>query len=234
MQEQGQRSCGRCGNQLSNYNAGPLCFTCTRSRPVEPHLPAVPEHVWSDPDVRGALVAWDFGRVSSLIRLRGSLRQDDLAQLTGLSQAFLSMLEAGSRRLTNIDKIVQFLTGLSVPAELVPLPLPRSTLTSSVHGLVPVPSDADPSLPWTTTRMLVALDIAMEGAEVHRRGFLAAGGVALTAFVNQWDAAEAEPLHRAAEGSRLPQVLLSSLQLTTDHLRTMDATSWQRHSQNAR
>lgn len=225
MQEQSQRSCGRCGNQLSNYNTGPLCFTCTRSRPVEPHLPTVPEHVWFDPDVRSALVAWDFGRVSNLIRLRGSLRQDDLAQLTGLSQAFLSMLEAGSRRLTNIDRIVQFLSGLSVPAELVPLPLPRSTLTSSVHGSLPVPSDADPSLPWTTARMVAALDIAMEGSAMHRRGFLAAGGVALTAFVNQWDAAEAEPLHRAAEGSRLSQVLLGSLQHTTDHLRTMDATA---------
>ncbi|MCZ0990414.1 helix-turn-helix transcriptional regulator [Streptomyces diastatochromogenes] len=51
-----------------------------------------------------------------------------MAELTGLSQAFLSMLESGRRRLTNIDKIVEFLTGLGVPAELVSLPpsCPRS------------------------------------------------------------------------------------------------------------
>lgn len=46
------------------------------------------------------------------------LRQDDIATLTGLSQAFLSMLESGARRLTNIDKIVLLLEGLDVPIEL--------------------------------------------------------------------------------------------------------------------
>ncbi|MEH0653192.1 helix-turn-helix transcriptional regulator [Streptomyces scabiei] len=58
----------------------------------------MPDHVWFDPDVRIALAAWDFGQASRLIRLRGSLRQGDMAQLTGLSQAFLSMLEAGTRQ----------------------------------------------------------------------------------------------------------------------------------------
>ena len=41
-----------------------------------------------------------------------------MAELTGLSQAFLSMLESGVRRLTNIDKIVELLDGLEVPVEL--------------------------------------------------------------------------------------------------------------------
>ncbi|MFF4802296.1 transcriptional regulator [Streptomyces sp. NPDC001351] len=41
-----------------------------------------------------------------------------MATLTGLSQAFLSMLEAGQRRLTNIDKIIVLLAGLGAPAEL--------------------------------------------------------------------------------------------------------------------
>ncbi|MCM2579734.1 helix-turn-helix transcriptional regulator [Streptomyces sp. MTZ3.1] len=41
-----------------------------------------------------------------------------MAVLTGLSQAFLSMLEAGTRRLTNVDKVVQLLEGLGVPIEL--------------------------------------------------------------------------------------------------------------------
>ncbi|MFI5993992.1 hypothetical protein ACIBAC_19410 [Streptomyces sp. NPDC051362] len=138
MHQQSLRSCDRRGGQLSNYNTETLYFACTRSRVLEEHTPIVPEHVWLDPDVRKALTAWDFGRASRLIRLRGALRPDDMAQLTGLSQAFLS--------------------------------------------------------------------------------------IALTAFVNQWDIAETEPLHRAAGGSRLASELLDGLQRTTDSLRTMDAS----------
>ncbi|MFE9997504.1 helix-turn-helix domain-containing protein [Streptomyces avermitilis] len=77
----------------------------------------VPE-VWKRVDVQEALRARDFGRVCLLVRIGSSLRQSDMAELTGLSQAFLSMLESGVRRLTNIDKIVQLLAGLDTPAEL--------------------------------------------------------------------------------------------------------------------
>jgi hypothetical protein len=41
-----------------------------------------------------------------------------MVTLTGLSQSFLSMLETGARRLTNVDRIVQLLAGLKVPLEL--------------------------------------------------------------------------------------------------------------------
>ncbi|MFI5796292.1 helix-turn-helix domain-containing protein [Streptomyces sp. NPDC051677] len=223
MRQQSLRSCGRCGGPLSNYNTDTQCFACARTRTLEVPTPKVPEYVWFDPDVRSALAAWDFGQASRLIRLRGSLRQDDMAQLSGLSQAFLSMLEAGSRRLTNIDKIVQFVSGLGVPAELVPLPLPRAAVTVP-PPLVPFAGDADPTLPWTTARMVAALETAVGGSAMDRRRFLTASGIALTAFVNQWDSSEAEPLWRAAEGSRLSHDLLDSLQHTTDSLRTMDAS----------
>jgi transcriptional regulator with XRE-family HTH domain len=53
-----------------------------------------------------------------LVRQYGGVRQDDIAAITGLSQAFLSMLESGARKLTNIDKIIQLLDGLDAPAEL--------------------------------------------------------------------------------------------------------------------
>lgn len=49
--------------------------------------------------------------------------------------------------------------------------------------------------------------------------------MALTAFVQHWGTGEAEPLVRAAEGSRLSQGLLDSLQETTDSLRTLDANA---------
>lgn len=224
MHQQSLRSCDRCGGQLSNYNTDTLCFACARSRVLEEHTPIVPEHVWFDPDVRNALTAWDFGRASRLIRLRGALRQDDMAQLTGLSQAFLSMMESGRRRLTNIDKIVQFLAGLGVPAELVPLPLPRTAVKETRQQPDQFAGDADPTLPWTTARMVAALDTAVGGSAMDRRRFLTASGIALTTFVNQWDTAETEPLHRAAGGSRLSHELLDGLQRTTDSLRTMDAS----------
>ncbi|MEV6948311.1 helix-turn-helix transcriptional regulator [Streptomyces sp. NPDC051172] len=103
-----------------------MCSACLRSHSETLATPSVPEHVWRNIDVQQALAAWDFSQVTRLIRQHGSLRQDDVAQLTGLSQAFLSMLEAGRRRLTNIDKIAEFLTGLGVPPELTPLPRPAA------------------------------------------------------------------------------------------------------------
>lgn len=57
-----------------------------------------------------------------------------MAELTGLSQAFLSMLESGVRRLTNIDKIVELLTGLNAPAELTGPMLQPPTVESRTGG----------------------------------------------------------------------------------------------------
>lgn len=225
MLQQAQRRCDRCGCSLSQYNTDTLCAACARSQTWARHIPVIPEHVWLDPDVRSALEAWDFGQASRLIRLRGALRQEDMAQLCGLSQAFLSMLESGRRRLTNIDKIIEFLTGLGVPADLVALPLPRASTQAVVEPSAPFAGDIDPSLPWTAARMVAALDIAVGGSAMDRRRFLTASGVALTAFVNAWDSSEAEPLRQAAAGgSRLTPDLLDGLQRTTDSLRTMDAS----------
>jgi transcriptional regulator with XRE-family HTH domain len=52
------------------------------------------------------------------VREYGHLRQEDMALLTGLSQAFLSMLESGQRRLTNIDRIIVLLDGLNAPVDI--------------------------------------------------------------------------------------------------------------------
>lgn len=123
-----RRECAGCGCLLSTYNHDELCAACTRTRgaPVG-ELPRVPDWVWADPDVRQALADFDFGQVSKLVRHLGSIRQENLAQLTGLSQGFLSMLESGARQLTSIDRIIEFLDGLNVPAELVRIPR-RGTL----------------------------------------------------------------------------------------------------------
>ncbi|MEV6949155.1 helix-turn-helix transcriptional regulator [Streptomyces sp. NPDC051172] len=75
--------------------------------------------------MQDALLQRDFGRLCQLVRERGQLRQEDMALLTSLSQPFLSMLESGQRRLTNIDRIIVLLHGLDVPADLTgPMLLP--------------------------------------------------------------------------------------------------------------
>ncbi|MGW0731794.1 helix-turn-helix domain-containing protein [Streptomyces sp. NPDC002851] len=79
---------------------------------------SVPTDIWQLPDVQQALVNREFGSMCLLIRQHGGLRQDDMAEITGLSQPFLSMLESGARKLTNIDKIVELLGGLQAPPEL--------------------------------------------------------------------------------------------------------------------
>lgn len=116
------RHCSTCECQLSRYNDEDYCSACLRERraatPAAPAPPRLPPRVWELPEVRLALKERDFGRLCALLRNLEALRQDDMARLTGLSQAFLSMLESGDRKLTNIDKIVIFLDGLDVPVEL--------------------------------------------------------------------------------------------------------------------
>ncbi|MEU9120068.1 helix-turn-helix transcriptional regulator [Streptomyces sp. NPDC048506] len=107
------------------------------------------------------MAAWDFGQVSRLVRQRGSLRQEDLSNLTGLSQAYLSMLESGARTLTHIDKIVQFLSGLGAPAELVPLPLPQQSAQLADRGLHnQADHSLDPSRPREARAWESPLDVA--------------------------------------------------------------------------
>ncbi|MEU9188197.1 helix-turn-helix domain-containing protein [Streptomyces sp. NPDC048484] len=92
--------------------------------------------IWQLPDVRQALVNREFGRMCQLIRQHGGIRQDDIAAITGLSQAFLSMLESGARKLTNIDKIIQLLDGLQAPPELTG-PMLRPSINHQPRGSAP-------------------------------------------------------------------------------------------------
>ncbi|MGW6021241.1 helix-turn-helix domain-containing protein [Streptomyces sp. NPDC055099] len=115
----GSRRCQGCGFRLSRYNREDHCTACVRSVFTrQPVHPAVPARLWCLPVIQQALFNREFGELCRLIRKLGQLRQEDVAAFTGLSQAFLSMLESGNRKLTNIDKIVQLLEGLQAPQEL--------------------------------------------------------------------------------------------------------------------
>ncbi|WP_225997792.1 helix-turn-helix domain-containing protein [Myceligenerans pegani] len=113
---------------MSRYNSEEQCAACRRTERVPVvELPTVPTHVWDDPGVRSALEDWDFGQVSRMVRQLVPLRQEDVAALTGLSQSYLSMLECGDRKLTDVARVVQFLSGLGTPVDLVRLPLPGAS-----------------------------------------------------------------------------------------------------------
>lgn len=58
-----------------------------------------------------------------------------MALLTRLSQPFLSMLESGQRRLTNIDRIIVLLDGLNAPADLTgPMLVPTHVTASPLQA----------------------------------------------------------------------------------------------------
>ncbi|MEU4347146.1 helix-turn-helix transcriptional regulator [Streptomyces sp. NPDC023838] len=138
-----QHRCRGCNVRLSRYNSDAHCSACARRawRSVS-REPRVPLQIWSSAEVRTALVERNFGALCLLVRRLGSLKQEDLAELTGLSQAFLSMLESGTRRLTNIEKIVMLLNGLDVPLELTG-PILRSADTSMAR----IPQCVEPEHP---------------------------------------------------------------------------------------
>lgn len=123
------RRCTDCATRLNRYNDGLRCFACSRGVTLpEAAVPAIPPDVWGDREAQQALVERDFGALCLRIRALTCLRQEDLVLLTGLSQPFLSMLETGARRLTNIDKIITLLSGLGTPAELTG-PMLRASVT---------------------------------------------------------------------------------------------------------
>ncbi|MFJ8506319.1 helix-turn-helix domain-containing protein [Streptomyces avermitilis] len=142
------RRCANCGCRLNRYNDGLRCFACSRGVTLpEASVPAIPLDVWSDREVQQALVERDFGALCLRVRGLTCMRQEDLVLLTGLSQPFLSMLESGRRKLTNIDKIVDLLAGLEVPEELAGLMLRKpdsygvGKVGVTTPGVSPVPGD---------------------------------------------------------------------------------------------
>lgn len=71
--------------------------------------------------------------------------------------------------------------------------------------------------------MVTALQDAVLGESLERRRFLVLSGTALALYVHNWGIADAEPLVRAHNGSRVTPELVDHLQGTIDNLRYMDA-----------
>lgn len=226
----GARRCERCGCALSRYNnEGGMCGPCARAV-AETSTEAVPAWVWRDAVVRDGLAELDFGKLSKRLREIVPLRQDDLAGITGLTQGYLSRLEAGRVQLTHIERIVEFLDAVGAPADLARLPLRAMAVPSVTHGHDrTLPAHDEESGPWTADHMVAALHDAMRGElatmRPNRRQFLLLAGTALSAYIHQWGIADADPLVRALDGARVTAGLVDSFQGTIDSLRTMDASS---------
>ncbi|MGF1425527.1 helix-turn-helix domain-containing protein [Kitasatospora sp. LaBMicrA B282] len=180
--------------------------------------------------MRDSLADLDFGRLSKRLREIVPLRQDDLAGITGLTQGYLSRLEAGRVRLTHIERIVDFLDAIGVPGDLVRFPLRTAAApTANVRSESSLRHRDDTAGPWTARRMVAALHDVMRGEPAtmrpSRRQFLLLTGTALSAYIHQWGIADTEHLEHALGGARVAPALVASLQGTIDSLRTMDASS---------
>ncbi|MFI9785483.1 helix-turn-helix domain-containing protein [Kitasatospora sp. NPDC051984] len=79
--------------------------------------------VWRDALVLGSLAELDFGGLSKRLRDLLQLHQNELADITGLTQGYVSRLESGQVRLTHIDRIVDYLDAVGTPPDLARLPL---------------------------------------------------------------------------------------------------------------
>ncbi|WP_280193098.1 helix-turn-helix domain-containing protein [Nocardia farcinica] len=69
--------------------------------------------------MRAALAAHDFGAVFTAIRAATGLSQNQLAALAGLSQARVSEIESGVRRLTGLAPVARLSAVFAVPATLL-------------------------------------------------------------------------------------------------------------------
>ncbi|MFD4634842.1 helix-turn-helix domain-containing protein [Streptomyces sp. NPDC058284] len=212
------RACAKCGSRLSQYNPDPVCGVCSRI----PSDLRVPDRAWRDECVQQALAGWDFGELLRLLRRRSGLTQVNVRALTGLTQSHISDLENGRKQISGRDAIIDLLNGLGLPADLRILLL--TPFNERAQGLTS--GTLDPAMPWTATRMVTSLEVAVGGPMKRRSVLTAVSGAAISQYILQSAIAPTEALATELhDGTPLTPPLLASLQATTDELRQLDASS---------
>ncbi|MEU4422912.1 DUF5919 domain-containing protein [Actinoplanes sp. NPDC024001] len=78
---------------------------------------SVPEQLWETDAMLDALAARDIAQMFRLIQRETRVSQTHLGVATGLSQAQVSEIIGGSRRVSSIDVLTRISTGLCMPAE---------------------------------------------------------------------------------------------------------------------
>ncbi|MCC2280246.1 helix-turn-helix domain-containing protein [Streptomyces sp. ET3-23] len=140
-----RRRCVQCGTPLSRSNSLTRCLACQRE-PIARLDPAF----WTDPTVRKAAEAWDFGAVVRLLRQHTGLSQAAVARLVNIDQAEVSRLERGRKKIRDRRQVKQWGEALGVPSQLIGL-FPRG------HDSIEVarPIDGRPSLPVGPGQLLL-------------------------------------------------------------------------------
>ncbi|GAA1630342.1 DUF5919 domain-containing protein [Actinoplanes couchii] len=78
---------------------------------------AVPPHLWDPDGMLDALAARDIAQIFRLVQRETRVSQTHLGVAVGLSQAQVSEIVGGSRRVSSIDVMTRIATGLRMPAE---------------------------------------------------------------------------------------------------------------------
>src|SRR3954454_8901517 len=78
---------------------------------------AVPAPVWETDAMLDALAARDIAQVFRFIQRETRVSQTHLGVATGLSQAQVSEIIGGTRRVSSIDVLTRIATGLRMPTE---------------------------------------------------------------------------------------------------------------------
>ncbi|MFF5082082.1 DUF5919 domain-containing protein [Actinoplanes sp. NPDC000266] len=76
---------------------------------------SVPEHLWRAESMRSALAARDIAQAFRLVQRETGVSQTHLGGATGLSQAQVSEIISGARRVSSIDVLTRISTGLGMP-----------------------------------------------------------------------------------------------------------------------
>ena len=111
------RSCAGCGRPLSRYNAAQYCQACHRADETDKtgHPSSHRSSAANAPQPAG------LGARLRQLREQRRMTQSALADFSGLSESFLSMVERGQRSLNRYSDIIALAAALRVPpAELAP------------------------------------------------------------------------------------------------------------------
>ncbi|GHF27970.1 hypothetical protein GCM10018790_01700 [Kitasatospora xanthocidica] len=151
--------CARCGAKLSRGNTDTVCSPCRRAigpaaavaqatpaaKPVS-WLPAPAERT-APPD------GSNLGDVLKAYRALHKLKQQDLADLLGYDQSYVSLLERGKRVIKDMDELRRLAQVLGLPEdELGLLPTVEPTVVSASSGEADPQDAAEEQRRWRMTR----------------------------------------------------------------------------------
>ncbi|MGW5396244.1 helix-turn-helix transcriptional regulator [Streptomyces sp. NPDC003952] len=139
--------CIRCGTKLSRSNTDTVCSPCRRAigprasgSAVRAAVSAEPTPHWLAGDTERAAPpdASNLADVLKAYRTLHKLKQQDLADLLGYDQSYVSLLERGKRNIRDMDELRRLALALALPEDelgLLPPDEPMVTVAGSAAGL---------------------------------------------------------------------------------------------------